>query len=80
MEEYGTCCFCNEYCNPLSQSCGRCSRNITGFELGWNPLNRNLEYLYPQIFNPIDTNPIKPISAIIPTVQPIPAIVLLSKK
>ena len=22
------CCFCNEECNPCSQSCGRCARNL----------------------------------------------------
>jgi len=24
--EYGKCCFCNQQCNILSQSCGRCAR------------------------------------------------------
>lgn len=24
----GMCCFCKERCNPLSQSCGRCARNL----------------------------------------------------
>lgn len=28
ISEYGICCFCNEACNPSSQSCGRCSRSI----------------------------------------------------
>lgn len=23
----GICCFCQEDCNPLSQSCGQCLRN-----------------------------------------------------
>lgn len=24
----GICCFCNEKCNPMSQCCGRCARNL----------------------------------------------------
>lgn len=24
--EYGQCCFCNNFCNPSSQTCGRCAR------------------------------------------------------
>ena len=27
-EDYGICCFCNDKCNPCSQSCGRCSRGL----------------------------------------------------
>jgi hypothetical protein len=27
----GKCCFCREPCNPLSQSCGACARNINNF-------------------------------------------------
>lgn len=34
----GVCCFCEEDCNPLSQSCGRCVRNLTCYTLGWNNL------------------------------------------
>jgi len=26
-EEPGTCCFCGDYCNPCSQSCGSCNRS-----------------------------------------------------
>lgn len=26
--EMGKCCFCGEECNPASQSCGRCIREI----------------------------------------------------
>lgn len=33
--EYGTCCFCGEYCNPCSQSCGRCARQMTMKMSGW---------------------------------------------
>lgn len=25
---FGTCCFCGEGCNPCSQSCGRCARQL----------------------------------------------------
>jgi len=25
---YGSCCFCHGECNPLSQACGRCLRNL----------------------------------------------------
>jgi len=32
----GKCCFCNNDCNPMSQSCGRCARQVTGYALGWN--------------------------------------------
>jgi hypothetical protein len=35
-EEYGTCCFCGDYCNSSSQSCGGCARNLTGIAIGWN--------------------------------------------
>jgi len=35
FEEMGTCCFCGDYCNPCSQSCGSCSREKTGIMLGW---------------------------------------------
>lgn len=27
--EIGKCCFCNNDCNPCSQTCGRCARNLT---------------------------------------------------
>ena len=26
QEVYGTCCFCGDDCNPLSQACGACIR------------------------------------------------------
>ena len=26
--DYGYCCFCNNPCNPCSQSCGSCIRNL----------------------------------------------------
>lgn len=32
--DVGTCCFCNGDCNPLSQSCGRCARGLSGGALG----------------------------------------------
>ena len=45
---FGKCCFCQEQCNMLSQSCGTCARNITGYSIG---INNNLpdnlkEFLY----------------------------------
>lgn len=33
--EYSICCFCGEHCNPCSQSCGRCAREMTMKMLGW---------------------------------------------
>lgn len=35
MEEVGTCCFCGQECNWMSQSCGRCARKVTGALLGF---------------------------------------------
>lgn len=32
--ERSTCCFCGDECNASSQSCGRCSRNISGYSIG----------------------------------------------
>ena len=29
--EVGKCCFCLEECNPASQSCGRCARQLWFF-------------------------------------------------
>jgi hypothetical protein len=26
----GNCCFCNDECNPMSQSCGSCMRGLSG--------------------------------------------------
>lgn len=40
----GECCFCQSECNPHSQSCGNCSRILTGYSLGWNTLPY---YLFP---------------------------------
>ena len=45
-EEYGTCCYCGGFCNQLSQSCGQCSRTLTGYAIGINPLPTHLEYIY----------------------------------
>ena len=33
-EFVGECCFCGDQCNPLSQSCGSCSRGISGSAIG----------------------------------------------
>jgi hypothetical protein len=30
-KERGTCCFCGDDCNPYSQSCGYCSRQLSNF-------------------------------------------------
>ena len=38
MSDVGKCCFCDQECNPSSQSCGRCARLVTGNALGWNNL------------------------------------------
>lgn len=32
--EYGKCCFCKKKCNPLSQSCGKCAREMTMASFG----------------------------------------------
>ena len=34
LELPGKCCFCGDECNPLSQSCGSCSRGISGAVFG----------------------------------------------
>lgn len=46
--DIGICCFCGDECNPCSQSCGRCSRTLTGFSLGWNTLPTHLQHLDPE--------------------------------
>ena len=33
--EEGTCCFCGDACNPMSQSCGYCARRLTMRAMGW---------------------------------------------
>jgi len=33
--ENGQCCFCQGECNPCSQACGRCARDLTMQILGW---------------------------------------------
>lgn len=33
--DVGTCCFCGGECNPSSQACGRCPREIGGWLLGF---------------------------------------------
>ena len=35
IPEIGRCCFCQGECNPCSQSCGRCARDMTMQMLGW---------------------------------------------
>ena len=33
--EEGTCCFCGDECNPMSQACGYCMRRMTMRAMGW---------------------------------------------
>jgi hypothetical protein len=44
--DIGTCCFCGDECNPCSQSCGSCTRSLSGFSLGWNPLPLHLRHVH----------------------------------
>ena len=32
----GYCCFCNDECNPASQSCGPCMRNGNAMDVYFN--------------------------------------------
>lgn len=34
----GRCCYCNDECNPMSQTCGRCPREFNGAIFGWNEI------------------------------------------
>lgn len=34
FKQDGKCCYCNDACNPASQSCGSCSRGISGVAIG----------------------------------------------
>jgi hypothetical protein len=43
-KDIGICFVCGDECNPSSQTCGMCARQLTGFSLGWNP--------YPQTEQP----------------------------
>lgn len=31
------CCYCNDECNPASQCCGRCARDMTMYSIGMKP-------------------------------------------
>lgn len=67
-DERGTCCFCKGDCNPLSQSCGMCSRNLTGYALGWNSLppylsSQNIKER--EINSILDSIPVKPNSVVV---------------
>lgn len=31
--DFGHCCFCNDDCNPASQTCGRCARIASWYGL-----------------------------------------------
>jgi len=35
-EGIGTCYMCGFECNPCSQTCGMCARNMTMSALGWD--------------------------------------------
>ena len=41
--EIGICCFCGYDCNIHSQSCGSCSRSLSGYSIGINNLPNYLE-------------------------------------
>ena len=36
-KDIGICFVCGDECNPSSQTCSMCARQLTGFSLGWNP-------------------------------------------
>lgn len=46
-EEMGQCCFCGFECNPLSQSCGACSRGLSGVAVGIPIPDHLQEYIMP---------------------------------
>ena len=46
-KDIGICFVCGDECNPSSQTCGMCARQLTGFSLGWNP--------YPKTEQPEET-------------------------
>lgn len=50
--EYGKCCICKGECNPSSQSCSACSRELTGYSLGWNNSDRIEKYLDSWVVDP----------------------------
>lgn len=39
-KEVGTCYVCGFECNPSSQCCGICARNMTMSALGWDVYHR----------------------------------------
>lgn len=43
--EIGECCFCGGECNPMSQSCGICSRGLSGVAIGIPAPNHLKKYL-----------------------------------
>lgn len=43
MEDVGICYICKENCNPSSQTCGRCARNLTMDALGWDRISTSLK-------------------------------------
>jgi hypothetical protein len=41
-EKPGICCWCGWECNPMSQSCGTCARDVTMGMIGMKPLRKDL--------------------------------------
>ena len=58
-KDIGICFVCGDECNPSSQTCGMCARQLTGFSLGWNP--------YPQTEQPENKDD-SPTTVVTPTV------------
>lgn len=39
------CCICGFECNPSSQSCGSCTREVSAYSLGWIETPKIADYL-----------------------------------
>ena len=39
------CCICGFECNPSSQSCGSCAREVSAYSLGWIETPKIADYL-----------------------------------
>jgi hypothetical protein len=44
-EDIGTCCFCGDECNQMSQSCGSCARGLSGIAIGLPVPEHLIEFL-----------------------------------
>lgn len=42
FEAPGICCYCGWECNPASQACGTCARDVTMFMIGMKRLRYDL--------------------------------------